>query len=348
MAQRKRDDVHRLLIQARKLGCTESVAFRRLFRVLTIDPFHPTARPLIERMVAKAQATQELYGTPFDPPPTGLHGPIVPGRTSSGRPAPFGIEMMEGNMLCLGQSGSGKSNLLLVLAPQLAAAGKTFWTFELSKGEQQRSYWLFEHLGCALVIMRDRDWIANILEVPFGVRIETWIVRCVEILSEALQIPDAAQDLLTQSIIQLYKQFSVFSGSTFYPTLPELVQHIEGQARANPQARSVLLRRLNLLLLELPHNMTGYRRSYDIRELVRHHLHFVLHGASQHMQSLIVLHLVASLFEYRNALDRPNRGLEHIICLEEAQRFLTGSRNPYIGYLFSMVRGVGISFGPVE
>lgn len=342
MKQSPHEHVHKLMLAAKELGLTNSFHLRRFFRILRNEPGHPVALQQAQRLITRERYQRELLGDPFDPAPRQLPGKIRIGSAKHCRAA-WQSKFLSGNVLGLGGSGCGKSNLQLLLTPQLAALGLTVWTFELSKGEQKRSYHLFNRLGCPLVVIPAKDWVVNLLEVPFSIRIETWIVRIVEILTEALHIPDAAQDLLTQSLIELYRVHNVFNGSRDYPTLDELIRHIENNSNTNQQAKQALLRRLSLLMLELPRNMAEYHCGYDISDLSRNHLHFDLHGASERVQSVIVLHLVASLFEYRNHLDTPNSSVQNIVCLEESQRFLSGSSNLYISYLFSQVRGVGIS-----
>ena len=341
MNRKSSDNIHRFLIEAKDLGLDRNHRFMRLYRVVCHQPNHPVARPAIERLIINARRKHELYGDPFDPAPARMPGQIRVGCAKLCVAAVW-LRLFLGNCLCLAGSGAGKSNALLYWAPQLAVNGLATWTFELAKGHLMRCYWLFERCGQRLTVIRAEHWVFNLLEVPAGVRVRVWLVRVCEILTEALHIPEAAQDLLMTAVIELYGKFGVLNGSMRFPTLQELTRHL-ATMDANPQAKAALVRRLRLLILELGPKMTSYRRGYSIKDLEQRHLHFVLHGQSERAQAVIVLTLTAALFEFRNSAG-PNRDLRNVIILEEGRRFLSGSHNTYISYLFEQVRETGIAF----
>ncbi len=337
------DHIHRFLIEAKELGLDRNHRFMRLYRVVCHQPNHPVARPAIERLIINARRKHELYGDPFDPAPRSLPGQIHIGQAVR-CVARLMLAIFLGNGLLLTNSGGGKSNVHKVLAPLLATKGVSVWTLEFSKGAGKRSFWLFRAYGRHLVVERAKDWVFNLFEVPFASRVQTWIVRAVEILDEVLQIPEAAQDLLHQCLIELFDLLGVFQGSEQYPTFEEVYRYVEGKQDANSQAKAALLRRLRLLLLDLEPGMKQYRRGFDIRDLAEQNLHFDFHGASHRVQNLAALYLIASLFEYRHAHAEPNTSLRNLIILEEALRFLSGSGKSYVAWLFTQVREVGIAF----
>ncbi|MEE8169533.1 MAG: hypothetical protein V3T70_03210 [Phycisphaerae bacterium] len=334
--------VPNLIAEASELGILPRVA--RFIRVLTVTPEHPVARRWAEAAIQNERIRRNLIGNPLDPSPSRFPGSIRLGR-SGRRPVFAPLAALLGNLICAGGTGAGKTNLELILIPQLAACGLCVWVFELFKADLKRVRHLMTRSGSDLVLFTALESPFNTFEVPTEVQPRTWLRRIIDILRDALHLPVVAADLLMQTLIRLYQQRGVFEGSGRFPTLNEIIADIRSaQTDAHPQARSALLSRLELLRLEMGPRLANCRRGFDIAELAARNVYDDLHPAGPMLQRLIPLYWITALFEYRLATGRPNQDIQNAIFLEEAQHFLGSDEGgTSIVRLFSQVRGAGIS-----
>lgn len=123
-----------------------------------------------------------------------------------------------------GTTGSGKSFLIMHIAPQLREKGITVIIFDC-EGEYGK---LLKSCPPEYILIltpqTDRD---NFLEPPPGVSPKEWLNKLRNILREVFYLRDGAINLLIDVLTNLYEERGVFNGSDDYPTIIDLIKYLD-------------------------------------------------------------------------------------------------------------------------
>ena len=248
-------------------------------------------------------------------------------------------------LLVAGNTGSGKTNLLSWLIPQIASSGSRVWMSEMYKTQIRHWRPLFQRLGTDLIILRARDWRFNLLQ-PGACDPRGHLSVVVDTLVRRLSLPSRARTILQQACYHLYDQFSVWEGQAEgYPCLFDLYEWIRSAQGLNPAARESILDRLGSLLLALTPECGAYRLGWSATDLAKYSIDFEMRGTSEIVKQVLLEPILYSLLQHEIEKGLVNAPMSLFVGFEDSQRFfdaqgVSGDITP-IDELAGIVRGTG-------
>ncbi len=278
-----------------------------------------------------------------------LHsGKLILGVDNKHKPLTTHLQYLNAGSLLVANTGSGKTTLLTYYAQQIAQHVKGMWLVDLRKKEFRFLRPLFRQYGMDLVIVRSRSFKINPLQVPLKVAPGEYAATIADVLAKVLNLPPRASVLLSTTIIKLYQQYHVDTGSRKFPTLFHLFEAVRNDKTANSQARQAILDNLEAILISLGPEVLGYYHGWDTNELAKFKLALELTGLPESGKDLLLNTLVASEFTSRIARGISNKGMDLWMSLDEGQRLFSQHKetSTYTGNsltdLAGLVRGAGI------
>ncbi len=299
---------------------------------------------LIEQRVAPLQARDALGElSPFRKPQ--LHeGEILPGFDRDGDPVCVPLQTFASGTLIAGNTGSGKSNLLFRIVPQIAAAGCHVWVTEMYK-KQMRCLWhVFQALGQILIILRPSDWKFNVLQCG-SIDPRAYHAMVVDLLVRILNLPGRSASILYQAVYVLYDKFAIWRRDSVeeWPCLFDVYEWIHDQPGLNPAAREALLDRLGSLLAALTPQCAAWRRAYHAEDLSRFSIVFEMAGAQETVKQTLLAPLLFAVLHSEIQQGGFNKDLSLVTFFEDAQRFFHSGNHS--GEFLPMDELAGVSRG---
>ena len=317
---------------------------RNIYELGIIDDY---VASFIKKRVSKAKKKLAFRGIPFLPPDL-FHGNFFFGRSLYGKKLLIPAQWLNGHVLQICGTGSGKTNASKVRAVNVASNIQGCWLVDLRKTEYRQLLTVFRQIGIDLKIIRGRKFKINPLSVPLGVEPIDYASVISECLVRVLNLPSRSATLLKTTIIKLYTEHGVLNGNTLAPTLFDLYTAVKNNRDANSQARQAVLDNLHALLISLGQEVLGYSKGWDVHELARQHVVIELSGLCEAGKDLILSYLLTAEFISRIARGISNPIMDMWIAFDEAQRLFSAKKesagyggNPLID-LLGLVRGTGI------
>lgn len=321
-------------------------------RILIAHGFEPKAYARLEGRTAFRELRQRFNFVPFNRPRR-MEGDIIFGllekiphrpqdiaqAINSGKASRFNSDNATTHLLGLGQSGVGKTVLLVGLLLQYLAIAIGIWIFDFIKRELRGFKRLAEQLLFSPIVCRS-EWLRINFFDPQGLNPASQANVVAEFITISLGLPPVAKYILKICIIRLYERFGLFNNPNATPPilaeLIEEVRHFEG----NSAAKEAILIRLEALLANKK-DIFNVRRGFPIRELAKKIIIWEFDGLEMQYQNLFVSYLISMLFAIRVA----ERSQELVIvALDEAGRLYskkTESSNEgpsYISTMTSVIR----------
>ena len=302
---------------------------------------------LIRRPVRRARTREQLgLDDPFRCPRLGKPE-LVLGRDARRRSVGIRSSWLKAGCLIAGNTGSGKTNLIKLLLPQVAAITRGLWATDLYKRDLRHLRPILAKAGIDLLVLTPRQIRRNILQPEGDPR--THLAVVLDTLQRSLELPPRALTILRAALHHLYTRFGVFDGTRdAYPTLYDLFEYIRAATDANASARLAILDRLGALLVSLTPEVAAYRYAWRPRDLEGRHIVFEMCGASEQVKSLLLGDLLFSTLYSRVQEGRSNAPMDLVVVFEDAQRLLSagsGSSGELlpIEELAGLIRGMGVS-----
>jgi type IV secretory pathway VirB4 component len=110
-----------LISQIQKLGLDKNPKVMALLRSLIINPHNKERWEQLNHMLKPAMIYDALFGKPFARPNQAVRGDIKFAFTEQG--LPIGVNLIEPHILIAGQTGSGKSVLLMLILAEAIIQG---------------------------------------------------------------------------------------------------------------------------------------------------------------------------------------------------------------------------------
>ena len=167
------------------------------------------------------------------PAPEEANGEYLVGYISNeGRTYPFFLrkEEMIKHLLFLGASGSGKSNLVLLIVKQLLRNGKPFLIIDWKRNYRDLLAFSETMQYEVLVFTVGRDVCPlhfNALIPPAGTSPHVWLAKIIEIISHAYFLGEGVMYILSKAIDSVYKEFGVYNGGKVWPTFRNVLHYLE-------------------------------------------------------------------------------------------------------------------------
>ncbi|MGW1740155.1 ATP-binding protein [Nocardia sp. NPDC001965] len=290
-------------------------------------------------------------------------GEVMVQRRTTGLPYRVGLDQLTRHTFIAGLTGSGKTNTLMHVLTQAAAAGIPFLVIEPAKTEY-RELLAHRSLGADLrVFTVGREEVAplrlNPFEVAPGVDVSTHLdlLKSVFTASFALWIP--LPQVLEHCLVDLYAERGWdfgssaqppgdATGSPVAPRLSDLVASVERvvpelgyKSESTQEITASLTTRLNALRRGARGLMLDVERSIPMGEILRRPTVIELEGIGDDADKAFLMGLLLTrLYEHRRAENAaalaaaakegrppPQPGiLRHIVVVEEAHRLLGSER----------------------
>ena len=284
---------------------------------------------------------------PFSKPKL-FGGKLVFGFTIDGESVTIEIQWLNAGLLEVAGPGGGKTNRTAFLSAQIALQVKGMWVFDLRKAEFRFLAQALANRGINLRIVRGRKFKFNPLQVPSGIDPHIWAAQTADLLVKVLNLPPRASNLLTSSILKLYKKDGILNGSMKFPTLFELFEAIKSAQDANFSARQAVLDALELVLLSLGWEVLGYEQGWTMEQLAREKLVIELAMLPETAKDLILNWMIQSEFTRRIIKGISNPQMDLWIAFDEGQRTFSQHKDQQsangnaITDQAGLVRGTGI------
>ncbi|MFP9061721.1 ATP-binding protein [Natrialbaceae archaeon A-chndr2] len=272
---------------------------------------NPTLQDQAGRLLTLKQLEQHQY--PFtDKPRTGT---VKLGKSFSGNPVQFEENDLSMHLLAVGQSGSGKTNLIYNLIDQLKVP---YWSFDVKQD--------YRHL-CQdqdLLVLPWSELKFNPLKPPPNVSPRRWAQVLAEIFSHATALLSGSKNYLLKQIIELYRLYNLFEEvSPPYPSLHELELLLKTEkinyVRKTSNYRDTVLNRLETMNL-VGGTVFDCSQGFPLKKLLDRNVVFELDGLNRDVQNFLMEILFAYVYEYRLAQNQRDTGLRHIFFLDEGKQ----------------------------
>ncbi len=316
-----------------------------LLRICSADVLDSRTRGMIQHRVRRHQYARAMSGVPFSKARLD-RGKLILGYDLDGGILRTFIQYLNAHLLCMANTGAGKTARECSFALQLIPRVAGCWLLDLRKREFRVLRRYLARMGVNLIILPIRRMRINPLQTPVGVEPEDWVPRVADMLISVLGLPPRASKLVQAALFRLYRRFDAgAAGRQSFPTLFDLYRQIEADRRANPQARLAILDNLAPVLYSLGPEVLAYNYGWRSYDLARMHLVIEFAGVGEVEKNLVLNTLVLSEFASRVARGISNPTMDLWICCDEANRICSASpdrlRNP-VADLTGLVRGTGI------
>lgn len=315
------DRIQKLIELSREAELDRDRELGKLFKLLALEPEVSVLNDFEQVLASKASRSLIDPFHPYD----SLEGNIELGKAPGFR---FGItdEILRQNMLVVGQSGAGKTNLFYNLALQLSEE-VPFWIFDFKQD--------FRHLlnyDGEIVVIPTEQLKFNPLRPPKGVSPLRWIQIFADVFGDSQALLSGSKNFLVTHIHQLFKLYDVFSSEEneerAFPSMHELAElmHYKSFPLQTKEARylETTMNRIQAAVLTIG-GIFDCSRGYPLPELLNRNVVFELEGISSDFQNFIVEVLLAWVYHYRMA--QGSRGkLRHAIFFDEAKRIFDKSK----------------------
>ena len=335
---------------ARKAGLLDDPETRRKFKMLLTILIASGDEALIEDFERALEL--KALNCLIDPFHRGLRKAKYKGfylGEAEGRAVFMNEEHLKKNVLILGESGSGKTNLILNLMLQLLKHEITFWAFDF-KRDYRALLPYAKALDKELLVIRWESLKFNPLKPPLGVSIKHWAQQFKRIFGHSQGLWLASQSFLGEHLFTLYDLYDCFEHNQKMPSLFELKEIIHySKVRPGTPSMTYKDRLLNRLKDMLMFEGSIFDCSQDfIQALIDKNVIFELDGMSPKTQAFLVELLMAYLYEFYKMKGQTS-SLKKVLVFDEAKhvfdlrkQFRLKDERPYVDEIAAQSRAYGI------
>ena len=315
------DRIQKLIKLAREADLDKDREIGKLIELLVLEPDKSALNDFEQVLTSKASRSLIDPFHPYDP----VEGNIDLGKAPEFN---FGItnEILRQNMLVVGRSGSGKTNLFYNLALQLFEEDVPFWIFDFKQD--------FRHLlkyREDVIVVPSEKLRFNPLRPPEGVSPLRWIQIFTDVFGDSQALLSGSKNFLVTHIHQLYKLYDLFSTeeeNKGYPSMHELAElmHYKSFPLQTKEARylETTMNRIQAAVLTIG-EIFNCSKGYPLSELLERNVVFEFEGISSDFQNFLVEVLLAWVYHYRMS-QGSRENLKHAIFFDEAKRIFDVSK----------------------
>ena len=265
---------------------------------------------------------EQMNPNPFKDLPTreAVKGNIHIGTIVGRENLNFGLnlEQLNQNLLIVGRAGAGKTTLILNIIKQLIQTNISCWMIDF-----KQDYRSLLHFYPETVVIRWQDFKFNPLKPPEHVDPLNWLQIFFDVFTQALDVRLGSKFILIDYIDQLYREYGVYDGGKYFPTMHDLHALLKAKIRDRRTSisdRNKIFTCLNktTALLKRMGKVFDCSSGFPLEELLNKNVVFELNGLSVELQAWMVNMLLCWVFNHRIASGRRGR-LRNMIIFDEAK-----------------------------
>jgi len=234
------------------------------------------------------------------------------------------------NLLVVGRSGSGKTNLFYFLAKQFIEKKIPFLAFDF---KQDFRHLYHDHRN--VIVIRWEDLRFNPLRPPQGVNPNRWLQVFTDCFCHAHALLSGSKNFLLKQLYQLYELYDVFKGGQYFPSLHELHDLLEHAPCPKNSKESWYLETVKNRFAATILTIGGIfdcESGFPLDKFLTKPVVIELDGMAEDMQNFLIEAILSWIYFYR--LAQGQRGqLHHAIIFDEARRVfdLNKEKSPAAG-----------------
>ena len=275
------DKLKKLIELADKANAQDDRNIQGVLEVLSITWDDSLAEDIEQILMLKALPSLQ---DPFHPNPN-LKGRF---RIGSTQESWFGLtsEEINQNLLLVGRSGAGKTNLFYNIMTKFIDNNIPFLAIDFKKDYRH----LIREYPDTLVI----PWNAfkfNVLKPPKDTSPHIWAQTLTEVFSHSQALLSGSKNFLIDNIINLYDLYGVFEGKNNYPTFFELLEILESKKYSlvtrDASYLQVLKNRVNATILTIG-KILDCETGFSFPDLLKKNVVLELDGLMDDTQNFLV------------------------------------------------------------
>lgn len=248
---------------------------------------------------------------------------------------PFGLRENEWlrHIGIFGTTGSGKTNCAFILLWNLVKKKKPFLIFDWKRN--YRDLLALEGFAATKVYTIGRGispLFFNPLIPPPGTDPKSWLKKLIEVMCHAYFLGEGVAFLLQKAIDQAYMDSDIYSGSTDYPTLEDVLKILEGMKVKGRKAlwMDSTLRTLGVLCFGEFSKVLNVRKPLPLTGLLNQNVILELDALTNSDKTFFTEALLLWIHHFR--LSEGNREVfKHSIFIEEAHHILLKKKQEMTG-----------------
>ena len=223
-----------------------------------------------------------------------------------------------------GRTGSGKTNVALLIIKNLFERQKPFLIFDWKRN--YRDLINFEEKPDLLVFTVGRDvapFYFNPLIPPEGTLPTVWLKKLIEIMCHAYYLGEGVAFLMQKAIDSVFKERGIFSGSSAYPSLLDIKEWLEKYKAKGREAQWMdsALRLVGTLCYGEMGRVLSAKVAISLKEILKKNVVFELDALTNSDKTFFIESLILWIHHYR--LQEETREIfKHAILIEEAHHIL--------------------------
>ena len=277
---------------------------------------------IIQKRLEPRIIKRQMNTNPFHNLPTSeaISGQIRIGTIIGKHNLNFGLSLgqLNQNLLIVGRAGAGKTTLVLSIVKQLIEANISCWMIDF-----KQDYRRLLHFYPDIIVIRWQDFKFNPLKSPEHVDPLNWLQIFFDVFTQALDVTLGSKFILIDYIDQLYKEYDVYDGGKYFPTMLDLHALLKERVRdknTSVSDRNKIFTCLNktTALIKRLGNVFDCSSGFPLEELLNKNVVFELNGLSVELQAWLVNMLLCWVFNYRIASGKRGK-LRNMIIFDEAK-----------------------------
>jgi len=277
---------------------------------------------IIQKRLEPRIIRMQMNTNPFNNLPTSeaISGQIHIGTIIGKQNLNFGLnlEQLNQNLLIVGRAGAGKTTLVLNIVKQLIEADISCWMIDF-----KQDYRRLLHFYPDMIVIRWQDFKFNPLKPPEYVDPLNWLQIFFDVFTQALDVRLGSKFILIDYIDQLYKEYDVYDGGKYFPTMLDLHALLKERVRdknTSTSDKSKIFTCLNktTALIKRLGSVFDCSSGFPLEELLNRNVVFELNGLSVELQAWLVNMLLCWVFNYRIAQGKRGK-LRNMIIFDEAK-----------------------------
>lgn len=230
------------------------------------------------------------------------------------------------HLLFAGSSGSGKTNLALLLVSQFLRKGKPFLVVDWKRNYRDLIT-LPEATGKEILVFTVGREVCpfhfNPLIPPRGTSPHVWLSKLIEVISHAYYLGEGVEYLLCKAIDSVYRQFGVYDRSNNWPSFRNVLSYLESydcKGRESQWLASALRAVAALCFGEMDRIVN--HGNYPIDRVLTKNVVLEVDALPDSAKIFLTESLLLWIHHFRMA-EGKRETLKHICILEEAHHILS-------------------------
>lgn len=308
-----------LMQQAGLVGDPEITKMIEIYLVTHDKHLYKTIKDLLMIKASSIIASQDTF-IPY-PPADVIQGPVAIGKVVP-TGAAVGIFLAELNrgMLICGSPGSGKTNLIELMAPQVAALGIKIFIVDV-----KQDYLSLLSAIPDLVILDLQTLRFNPLEVPKGADPNRHAQLVSSVYRKSTGVVIAGESTFYQGLLNLYEKYGVFENKDVFPSLIDLWKAEESN-KEKPFSDRGRARNREVMRLETVCKACGdsinCSTGISCESILNSNVLLLVDRLNPDVRSFLVGCILISLIEFRMAKGERGMGLLNWLCIDEGKSLM--------------------------